>query len=225
MVSSASLRDRWKGLWICHCVQLMRERRIPSNSRSAVRPAMISYSRQKKHTHSVQLNIDLILFCLILTQIPCTSSHVIFVTFYLLNQCWCAFSAVSLLGAGFVIVFFWNTIDFLTALKVPGIQSLHVLSQALNSALVEDLTGLRKEKTHHYTLFLAHCGGFRDWIHLDPRFPPALELWPLCPNKYCFIYFNVINFWVGPEEPMTFVIFVLYLLIPEIHFQFVKLHR
>lgn len=193
------------------------ERRIPSNSRSAVCPAMISYSRQKKHIHSVQLNIDFILFCLILTQIPCTSSHVIFVTFYLVNQCWCAFSAVSLLGAGFVRGFFWSTIDFLTALKVPGIQSLHVLPQPLNSALVKDLTGLRKEKTHNYTLFLAHCGGFRDWINLDPRFLPRLKLLLLCSDKYCFIYSYC------DKLLMTFVIFVLYLLIPAINFQFVKL--
>lgn len=54
----------------------------------------------------------------------------------------------------FCYSFFWSTIDFLTSLKVPGIQSLHVLSQPLNSALVEDLTGLRKEKTHNYTVFL-----------------------------------------------------------------------
>lgn len=150
------------------------ERRIPSNSRSAVCPAMISYSRQKKHIHSLQLNIDFILFCLILTQMPCSSSRVIFVTFYRVNQPWCTFSAVSLLVAGFVIVFFLVHNRFPYSSESAWIQSLHVLSQPLNSALVEDLTGLRKEKTHNYTVFPAHCGGFRDWINLDPRF--LLEL-------------------------------------------------
>lgn len=74
-------------------------------------------------------------------------------------------------------------------MKVPGIQSLHVLPQPLNSALVEGLTGLRKEKPHNYTLLLANCGGFRDRINLDPPLPPRLELLLLFFHKYCFSFF------------------------------------
>lgn len=117
-----------------------------------------------------------------------------FVTFYRVNRCWCAFSTASHLDTSFIIVL--STTDFLAATKVPGIQPLHVLPQPLNSALVEGLPGLRKEKPHNYTLLLANCGGVRDRINLDPHFPPRRELLLLCFYKYCFSFSFFLFFFV-----------------------------